>query len=159
MGHHSVMASFWDRVPTWADWVAALAVGVVVLNLNVTDQGDPLSSLGLSAGPMTAGITESAKTTFYGALMISGALVASAGLVTAFARSANAVCGLVIRTYGGVALAGAAGLLLDYRDGPVRTVQLFVYVMVALGVLRFFRVASAAQSVSSEHRMEPKVPA
>ena len=83
----------------------------------------------------------------------------SAGLVTAFARSANAVCGLVIRTYGGVALAGAAGLLLDYRDGPVRTVQLFVYVMVALGVLRFFRVASAAQSVSSEQRMEPKVPA
>ena len=159
MGHHAVMASFWDRVPTWADWVAALAIGAVVLNLNVTDQGDPLSSLGLSAGPTTAGITESAKTTFYGALMISGVLLASAGLVTAIAGWVHAISGLVIRTYGGVALAGAAGLLLDYRDGPVRTVQLFVYVMLALGVLRFLRVASAAQSVSSELRMQPKVPA
>lgn len=153
------MASFWNRVPTWADWVAALAVAAVVLNLNVTDQGDPLSSVGLSVGPTTAGITEGAKTTFYGALMISGVLLASVGLATAIAGRAKALAGLVVRTYGGVALAGAAGLLLDYRDGPVRTVQLFVYLMLALGVLRFVRVASAVQSVSTEQRIESKITA
>lgn len=153
------MASFWDRVPTWADWAAALAVAVVVLNLNVTDQGDPLSSVGLSAGPTTAGITEGAKSTFYGSLMISGVLLASVGLATAIAGWAKALTGLVVRTYGGVALAGAAGLLLDYRDGPVRTVQLFVYLMLALGAVRFVRVASAVYSVSTEQRTESRTPA
>lgn len=159
MRHDEVMASSWDRVPTWADWVAAPAIAAVVLNLNVTDQGDPLSSVGLSAGPTTAGITEGAKTTFYGGLWISGVLLASVGLVTAVAGRAKALAGLVARTYGGVALAGAAGLLLDYRDGPVRTAQLFVYLMLALGVLRFVRVASAALSVSTEQRIESNLPA
>lgn len=91
--------------------------------------------------------------------MISGVLLASVGLATAIAGRAKALAGLVVRTYGGVALAGAAGLLLDYRDGPVRTVQLFVYLMLALGVLRFVRVASAVQSVSTEQRIESKITA
>lgn len=150
------MTSLWERVPAWADWVAAVAVAAVLFNLNVTDQGDPLSSVGLSAGPTTAGITEGAKTIFYGALMISGIVLASAGL--AMAGWARAVAGLVVRTYGGVALAGAAGLLLDYRHGPVRTVHLVVYVMLGLGVIRFARVASAVHSVSTEQRIEPKNP-
>ncbi|MEO6988739.1 MAG: hypothetical protein ABI239_08830 [Aquihabitans sp.] len=137
------MAGLWDRIPTWVDWSVAFAAAVVVLNLNVTDQGDPLSSVGLSAGPGTAGITEGAKAAFYASLMIGGVVLASVGLATAIAGWSKATSALVVRTYGGVALAGAAGLLLDYRDGPVRTVQLFVYLMVVLGIVRFVRVASS----------------
>ncbi len=48
------------------------------------------------------------------------------------------------RTFAGVTLAGVLGLLLDYRDGPVRTVQLFVYLMLALGIVRLARVAALA---------------
>ena len=43
-------------------------------------------------------------------------------------------------------LAGVLGLLLDYRDGPVRTVQLFVYLMLALGIVRLARVAALASA-------------
>ncbi|HSP27537.1 MAG TPA: hypothetical protein VLN74_03230 [Ilumatobacteraceae bacterium] len=43
-----------------------------------------------------------------------------------------------------MALAGILGLLLDYRDGPVRTVQLFVYLMLCLGIVRVARVAALA---------------
>lgn len=144
------MAWFWDRIPTWADWAAACAIAVVTLNLNVTDHGDPLSSVGLSEGPTTAGITEGAKAIFYGSLMISGVVLASVGLATAIAGRARALSALVARTYGGVALAGAAGLLLDYRDGPVRVVHLVVYLMVALGVVRFGRIASTLHRDSTE---------
>lgn len=155
-----VMASLWDRIPAWADWVAALAVAAIVLNLNVTDQGDPLSSVGLSAGPTTAGVTEGAKTIFYGAMLISGVVLASVALAAAIAGVATALTGLVVRTYGGVALAGAAGLLLDYRDGPVRTVHLFVYVMLAVGIIRFARVASTVHAAPPlKQNVEPKVSA
>lgn len=153
------MTAFWDRLPTWADWVAALALAVVFLNLNVTDQGDPLSSLGLSADPTTAGITEGAKTAFYATLMLSGVVLASIGLAIGLAARVTALAGIVARTYGGVALAGAAGLLLDYRDGPVRTVHLFVYLMMGLGALRFARVAAAVQCLPTEQRIEAKLSA
>lgn len=137
------MVTTWNRIPHWVDWVMALAVAIVVFNLNVTTQGDPLSSAGLSAGPTTAGMTVGAKTAFYAALMVCGVLLAAAGMVGTLLGRGKELSGLVVRTYGGVAMAGAAGLLLDYRDGPVRTVQLFVYVMLALGAVRFIRAASA----------------
>jgi hypothetical protein len=102
-----VMAALWNRIPVWADWVVAVIAAIVVLNVNVTTAGDPLSGMGLSAGATSAGITEGARATFYGALVVGG-------------------------------------VLLDYRDGPVRTVQLFVYLMLALGIVRLARVAALA---------------
>lgn len=137
------MATLWDRIPTWADWVLSLVVAIVVLNLNVTEQGDPLSGVGLSAGPTPAGITEGARSTFYGSLAVGGVLLAAAGFViTMTHRGAQPVGRLLSRTYGGVALAGLAGLLLDYRDGPVRTVQMAIYLMLFLGIVRFARIAA-----------------
>ncbi len=47
-----------------------------------------------------------------------------------------------MRTYSSVAVAGFVGLLFDCRDGPVRTVQLFAYVMLFLGGLRLARIAA-----------------
>lgn len=139
------MATVWNRIPTWADWVVAAIVAIIVLNVNVTTAGDPLSGVGLSAGATSAGITEGARATFYGALVVGGVLLTATGLIiSTSARHWRTVGGLLTRTFAGVALAGMLGLLLDYRDGPVRTVQLFVYVMLALGIVRLARVAALA---------------
>jgi hypothetical protein len=55
------MASLWNRLPIWVDWIAAVVVAIVLLNLNVTAAGDPLSGAGLSAGPASPGIIEGAR--------------------------------------------------------------------------------------------------
>ncbi|MEM9516203.1 MAG: hypothetical protein AAGA42_15240 [Actinomycetota bacterium] len=139
------MASLWKRIPVWADWLVAAVAAVVVFNLNVTDAGDPLSGLGLSAGDTSPGITESARSSFYGVLVVGGLLVAATGLIISTRdRWWRAVGGLLTRTFSGVAVAGILGLLLDYRDGPVRTVHLFAYLMLALGIMRLARVAALA---------------
>jgi hypothetical protein len=52
------MAGLWNRIPVWADWVVAAIAAIVVLNVNVTTAGDPLSGVGLSAGAASAGITK-----------------------------------------------------------------------------------------------------
>ena len=141
------MATVWNRIPIWADWVVAAIVAIVVLNVNVTTAGDPLSGVGLSAGATSAGITEGARSTFYGALVVGGLLLTATGLIISTSdRHWRTVGGLLTRTFTGVALAGVLGLLLDYRDGPVRTVQLFVYVMLALGIVRLARVAALASA-------------
>ena len=140
-----MMVGFWNRIPLWADWVVAAVAAIVVLNVNVTTAGDPLSGVGLSAGATSAGITEGARASFYGALAVGGLLLAATGLIISTSdRGWRTVGGLLTRTFAGVALAGVLGLLLDYRDGPVRTVQLFVYLMLALGVERLARVAALA---------------
>ena len=139
------MASLWNRIPVWADWVVAAIAAIAVLNVNVTTAGDPLSGVGLSAGATSAGITEGARSVFYGALVVGGVLLTATGLIISTSgRQWRTVGGLLTRTFTGVALAGVLGLLLDYRDGPVRTVQLFVYLMLALGVVRLARVAALA---------------
>ena len=139
------MADRWTRIPLWADWVVASIAAVVVLNLNITTAGDPLSGVGLSAGPASAGITEGARATFYGALAVCAVLLTATGLlISTSGRRHRVVGGLLTRTFAGVALAGILGLLLDYRDGPVRTVQLFVYLMLCLGIVRLARVAALA---------------
>ncbi len=74
------MVSLWNRIPVWADWLAALVAAIVVFNVNVTTSGDPLSGVGLSAGPTSAGITEGARATFYGVLAIGALLLTAAGL-------------------------------------------------------------------------------
>jgi len=140
-----VMARLWNRIPPGADWVVAAVAAIIVLNVNVTTAGDPLSGVGLSAGATSAGITEGARSTFYGALVVGGVLLTATGLIiSASDRHWRMVGGLLTRTFAGVALAGVLGLLLDHRDGPVRTVQLFVYLMLALGVVRLARVAALA---------------
>lgn len=146
-----VMATLWNRIPAWADWVVAAIAAIVVLNVNVnvnvTTAGDPLSGFGLSAGATSAGITEGARSTFYGALVVGGVLLMATGLIMSTSdRHWRAVGGLLTRTFAGVSLAGVLGLLLDYRDGPVRTVQLFVYLMLALGIVRLARVAALASA-------------
>jgi hypothetical protein len=147
------MASIWTRVPVWADWVVAAVVAIVVLNLNVTSAGDPLSGVGLSAGPTSAGITEGARATFYGALTVGAAVLMAAGLVIATSARVNRqLGGLVARTFAGVALAGLLGLLLDYRDGPVRTVQLVVYLLLALAIVRAARIVALAGSGTDVER-------
>ena len=132
------MEQFWNRVPAWADWIVAIVVAVAVFNVNITSAGDPLSGVGLSAGPRSAGITEAGRTTFYAALILGGVVLAAAGLVIADRRGPNG--GLLARTFSLVALAGLLGLLLDCRDGPVRTVQLAVYVLLFLGIVRLARI-------------------
>lgn len=139
------MANFWNRIPLWADWVVASIAAIVILNLNITTAGDPLSGVGLSAGPSSAGITEGARATFYGALVVGAVLLTATGLIISTSgRGHQVVGGLLTRTFAGVALAGILGLLLDYRDGPVSTVQLFVYVMLCLGIVRLARAAALA---------------
>lgn len=135
------MNSLWRRIPVAADWALAIVAGVVIYNLNVTSAGGPLSGVGLSADPTSAGITEAGRTTFYGSLVVAGAVIAAAGLVLSGLSAQRRVEGaLLIRTFAGLALAGIAGLLLDYRDGPVSWTQLAVYTVIMLSVLRFIRV-------------------
>lgn len=71
-------------------------------------------------------------------------LTATGLIISTSDRQWRTVGGFLTRTFAGVALAGVLGLLLDYRDGPVRTVQLFVYLMLALGIVRLARVAALA---------------
>lgn len=148
-----------QRIPPWADWVGALVAAVVIFNVNVTSAGDPLSGVGLSAGPTSPGITEGARATFYGSLVIGGAVLVGAGLVGAVSQPAwRGVAALTIRTYGLLALAGLGGLLLDYRDGPVRTVQLLVYVSLFLGIIRFVRISVVVSgSVDANQRGSTQV--
>lgn len=122
------MALRWNHVPTWVDWAVAALAAVIALNVNVTSSGDPLSGIG-----------EVSRATFYGVLVLGGIVLASVGLVLG-TIGAQAVGGLVARTYSLVAFAGVLGLLLDYRDGPVRTVQLVIYLMLFLGVVRLVRI-------------------
>lgn len=136
------MAGLWRRVPVAADWIVAVIGAVVIYNLNITSAGGPLSGVGLSEGPTTAGITEMGRTTFYGALMVGGAVLAAAGLIVAGVNRRRSEPGAMLsRTFAGLALAGTAGLLLDYRDGPVSWVHLVVYAVVVLAVVRFVRVS------------------
>jgi hypothetical protein len=126
------MAGLWNRIPLWADWLVAAVVAVVVLNVNVTSAGDPLSGVG-----------EGARTTFYGAIVVGAMLMTATGLIISTSGGHWRAAGsLLTRTFAGVAMAGVLGLLLDYRDGPVRTVQLLVYLMLALGIVRLARVAA-----------------
>lgn len=145
------MASLWNRFPAWADWVAAGVAAIVLSNLNVTDAGDPLSGVGLSAGPTSPGITEGARTTFYGVLVIGALLLTVAGIVlSAVARRHRAAARLMLTTYPLVALAGLLGLLFDYRDGPVRTIQLIVYLLLVLAVVRLGRVVATFADLDTE---------
>ncbi|MEM9467377.1 MAG: hypothetical protein AAGA90_18530 [Actinomycetota bacterium] len=134
------MSTRWSRTPRWADWVVAAHLAVIAMNLNVTSAGDPLSGLGVAADPATPGITDGGRTTLYGALLVAGAVVAAAGSLPLLNGRRTIAAALVSRTYAGVALAGLLGLLLDYRDGPVRTVHAFVYLMLGLAIVRTVRV-------------------
>lgn len=123
----------------------ATALAIVLLNVNVTAAGDPLSGVGLSAGRTSPGILEGARATFYGSLIIGGLMLAVVGIALLIVeRRGQQISRLLASTYPWVALAGVLGLLLDYRDGPVRTVQLFVYLMLAFGIIRLARIASLA---------------
>jgi len=145
------MASLWGRIPSWVDWIVAVVLGTVLLNVNVTSSGDPLSGLGISAGPTSVGITDGARTMFYGVLAVGLLIVAAIGLMMATTGGRQRPVGkLLIATYPWVALAGVLGLLLDYRDGPVRTVQHLVYVMTLLGAIRLARAASLAGAPVAE---------
>lgn len=135
-----------DRVPAWADWVVAIVAAIVVFNLNVTSAGDPLSGIrGVTDVPRRPGISESGRMLFYLAIAVAGATLAAGTLVVVvLGRGLAAHAVPALRSFGLLAAAGAAGLLLDYTDGPVRLVQLFVYVALILAVLRFIRLALGA---------------
>ncbi|CAB4955300.1 MAG: hypothetical protein F2837_10510 [Actinobacteria bacterium] len=135
------VGSLVKRIPVVADWVVAVAVAIVIYNVHVTSAGAPLSGAGLSAGPTSAGITEAGRTTFYGALMITGAVIAAIGLLLAAMKSERHAEGaLLSRSFAALCLVGGAGLLLDYRDGPVSWMHLGVYTIIVLALLRFVRV-------------------
>ena len=136
------VGSLVKRIPVVADWVVAVAVAIVIYNVHVTSAGAPLSGAGLSAGPTSAGITEAGRTTFYGALMITGAVIAGIGLLlTAVKSERHAEGALLSRSFAALCLVGGAGLLLDYRDGPVSWMHLGVYTIIVLALLRFVRVS------------------
>lgn len=137
------MASSWNRVPVWVDWIVESVAALVLLNVNVTSAGDPLSGVGLSPGPTSPGISEGARATFYGVLVIGALLLTVAGIVlSTVAQRQSAAARLLVTTYPLVALAGLLGLLFDDRDGPVRTVQLIVYLLLALAVVRLGRIVA-----------------
>jgi hypothetical protein len=143
------MAYLWNRLPIWTDWIVAVVVAIVLLNLNVTSAGDPLSGAGLSAGPASPGIIEGARAIFYGVLIIGGLLLTAVGIALLIIEGrGQQVSRLLVSTYPWIALAGVLGLLLDYRDGPVRTVQLVVYLTLAVGIIRLARITSLASIVS-----------
>lgn len=145
------MASLWNRVPVWADWIVASVAAIVLLNVNVTDAGDPLSGVGLSAGPTSPGINEGARATFYGVLVIGALLLTAAGFVLSTVAQRQSVAGrLLVTTYPLVALAGLLGLLFDYRDGPVRTVQLVVYLLLVLAIIRLARIVAIVANKQSD---------
>jgi hypothetical protein len=149
------MAGLWNRVPVWVDWVVAAIAAIVVFNVNVTTAGDPLSGV---AAANSAGVTEGARTTFYGALVVGAVLLAATGLIVSTSgRRWHTAGGLLTRTFAGVALAGVLGLLLDYRDGPVRTVHLVVYLMLALGIVRLARVAALVSDAPCDPRSDQSV--
>jgi hypothetical protein len=152
------MANIWRRFPPVLDWAVAAVAAVVLYSVHVTEQGGPLEGVGLSAGPTTAGITEGARATFYGSLAVLGAVLAAGGLLVTAVQPRWRAGGLLLsRTFGGLALTGLAGLLLDYRDGPVSWLHLLVYAVVTLSVIRFVRVsvmmADAAPLPSPESEM------
>jgi hypothetical protein len=121
----------------------------VLFNLNVTEAGDPLANL-RSADGAVAGISDEGKNALYGALAVSGVVLGSvamllASLIRDHSRVRRTATGS-LTTFGLLALAGVAGLALDYRDGPVRTVQFVVYFATVLAVVRAARLGIAVAS-------------
>jgi hypothetical protein len=100
----------WLSRSPWVDWVAALPLAVIVLNLHVATKGDALSAM-----------ERPDRRIAYGAI-----LLAQLGLLLAVVlrRSASAARGVTLTAAVGGA-ASLAALLFDVQDGPVRTVQLF----------------------------------
>lgn len=77
-------------------------------------------------------------------LAIGALLLTGAGIVlSTVARRQHAAARLLVTTHPLVALAGLLGLLFDYRDGPVRTVQLIVYLLLVLAVVRLGRIVAS----------------
>ncbi len=118
------------RLPAWTDWVVAVAGGVALLNVNVTDHGDPLS-----------GMTENMRTAFYAVLAIVGTIALCTAVLGGLLRPAISSAAVRAATgFGFLACSAIAALLLDQREGPVRTVQLLAYVGVCIGVVRFIHL-------------------
>lgn len=131
-----------EDIPWWVDWLVAMVGGIVVLNLNVTSVGDPLSGIRGGGAARVPGISEAARTSFYVAITTAGAVLAAGALVVAALRPGIVAQALLaLRAFGFLAAAGIAGLLFDYQDGPVRTVQLVVYVALILASIRFTRLS------------------
>jgi hypothetical protein len=63
------------------------------------------------------------------------------------------------RTFGLLAASGIAGLLLDYPDGPVRTVELLAYVALTLATIRFIRLGLAASGLANANGRSASAPA
>jgi hypothetical protein len=152
------MASLWNRVPVWADWIVASVAAIVLLNVNVTNAGDPLSGVGLSAGPTSPGINEGARATFYGVLVIGALVLTAAGFVlSTVAQRQSAAARLLVTTYPLVALAGLLGLLFDYRDGPVRTIQSVVYLLLVLAIVRLARIVAIVPNTQPDETPAARV--
>ncbi len=145
------MSGLSKRVPVGWDWLLAAFLGIVIYNLNVTSQGAPLNGVGGAPGPASAGITDGARTAFYVALAVTGAVLTVGGFALIVAerrwRSAGA---LASRSFAGLTAVGLAGLLLDYRDGPVSWLHLAVYVLMVLGLIRFVRVSAMLASAGED---------
>jgi hypothetical protein len=148
-----------DRVPPWGDWLIALVVAIVLFNVHITSSGDALSGVRGVGGVSAPGISEAGRTSFYAAIAIVGAVLAAGTLVVivlpaGLARQAAAA----FRTFGLLAASGIAGLLLDYPDGPVRTVELLAYVAMVVATIRFIRLGVAASGLArsngGSHRRE-----
>lgn len=121
---------------------AAFAASVVLLNVNVTRAGDPLSSI---YAVEREGITPTAKTALYATLAVIGAIVASTGVLASLLTStARTAARHTATAFALLSLSGIAGLALDVRDGPVRLVQHFAYFAVVLAAATFARLVHAA---------------
>jgi len=137
------------NTPPWADWLTALVAAVVVLNLNVTHQGDPLS-----------GMTESTRIVFYAVLAIIGAIAVGFSVLAALLAPGTAdISRRAAIAFSFVSFSGLAGILLDQRNGPVSTVQLLAYVALFMGLIRFARLIAEATAVAESSNTEKQTAA
>jgi len=107
----------------WIDVLAAFALAVAAFNVHVSTDGDALSSL-----------ARTDRRLVYGCCLIAAAALLGATVLTERTLDPGLPAYFAVAT-----IASLAALLLDVRDGPVRTVQLTWLLgvfLLLIGVLR-----------------------
>lgn len=134
-----------EQVRAWIERLGAVVIGAALLNVNVTDRGDPLTAISTESKPVLYAVLALVGVAV--ALWSASQAVRDDVQVPRFRSLASSMAFL--------AASGVAGLGLDYQDGPVRMVQLIVYVMVALAAIRVFGLALALRAHWSHAAPDP----
>lgn len=120
----------------WFELAAGALLGSLLYNLHVTAAGNALASLSLLR-PQTQAL-------LYLLCGVLGLLLAGGAVALGLVRSAVATSAWRAAVAGAVmAVAAVLALALDYKDGPVATVRLAVFVTVCLAAVRSARLLRA----------------